>query len=140
MRWLQEEKQGRPLSVLFLCFTWPGNDHFTHSCTDPSVYLIKRKQSSASILGNTDGTEGKARGDLFPWFQALSFSVLFPPTSTVNFSSFKVQAQPCLLPNIPWNGRIFHTLASPSLRDMAEKGLVCSFQHRLCHVIHLSFC
>lgn len=62
-------------SVSFLCFTEPGDGHLTHSCTDPGVCLIKRNQSSASILGNTDGSEEKEGGDPFPWFQAFFLDV-----------------------------------------------------------------
>lgn len=86
------------------------------------VCLIKRNQSSMSILGNTDGSEVKEGGDPFPWFQALSFSMLLPSCYTDNFSSLEVQAQLCLL----WQGRVFHTLVSCSLRDMAKKPMVCS--------------
>ena len=56
------------------------------------VCLIKRNQSSVSILGNTDGSEMKEGGDPFPWFQALSFSMLLPSCYTDNFSSFGAQA------------------------------------------------
>lgn len=101
------------------------------------VCLIKRNQSSVSILGNTDGSEVKEGGDPFPWFQALSFSMLLPSCYTDNFSSFGAQAQLCLL----WQGRIFLTLASCSLRDMAGKPAVCSCscQGRLYHVLHPNF-
>lgn len=70
------------------------------------VCLIKRNQSSMSILGNTDGSEVKEGGDPFPWFRALSFSMLLPSCYTDNFSSFEAQAQLCLLQQ----GRVFHTL------------------------------
>lgn len=60
------------------------------------VCLINRNQSSMSILGNTDGSEVKEGGDPFPWFQALSFSMLLPSCYTDNFSSFEAQAQLCL--------------------------------------------
>lgn len=76
------------------------------------VCLIKRNQSSMSILGNTDGSEGKEGGDPFPWFQALSFSMLLPSCYKEKFSSFEAQAQLCLLQQ----GRVFYTLASCSLR------------------------
>lgn len=110
----------KTISISFLCFTYPGNDHFTHSCTDPTICLIERNQSSASILRNTDGSEGKEGGDPFPWFQARSFSMLLPSSSAANFSSLGAQAQVCLL----WHGKVFHTLAHPSPRDTAEKRVV----------------
>lgn len=53
------------------------------------VCLIKRNQSSMSILGNTDGSEVKEGGDPFPWFQALSFSMLLPSCYTDNFFQFR---------------------------------------------------
>lgn len=101
------------------------------------VCIIKRKQSSMSILGNTDGSEVKEGGDPFPWFQARSFSMLLPSCYTDNFSSFEAQAQLCLLRQ----GRVFHTLASCSRRDMAGKPAVCSCsrQGRLYRVLHPNF-
>lgn len=51
----------------------------THSWTDPNVPLIKRNQSSASILGNRDGSEGKKGETCFHGFRLFLSLHRFPP-------------------------------------------------------------